>query len=56
MLSKEISSTTFWVFGMTQAEIEPWSPRPLVNTQTIMPIGQLEYNYKPLNNDIYDII
>ena len=27
----------FWVFGMTQPGIEPRSPRPLVNTLTIMP-------------------
>ena len=28
MLSKEVSSTTFWVFGMTRPEIEPKSSRP----------------------------
>ena len=28
--SKEVSSTIFWVFGMIQPGIEPWSP--LVNT------------------------
>ena len=32
MLSKGVSSTTFWVSGMTQPEIEPQSPRPFVNT------------------------
>ena len=32
MLSKEVSSTIFWVFGMIQPGIEPQSPRPLVNT------------------------
>ena len=31
MLSKEVSSSIFWVFGMTWPEIEPWSPGPLVN-------------------------
>ena len=29
MLSKEASSTIFWVFGMTQLGIEPQSQRPL---------------------------
>ena len=32
MLNKAASSTNFWVFGMTGSEIEPRSPRPLVNT------------------------
>ena len=32
------SSPIFWVFGMIQPEIEPWSSGPLVNTLTIMPI------------------
>ena len=32
MLSKEVSSTIFKVFGMTWLVIEPRSPRPLVNT------------------------
>ena len=34
MLSKEASSTIFWVFGMTRPGIEPWSPGPLANTLT----------------------
>ena len=40
----------FWVFGMTQSEIKPWSPKPLANFLTIMPIiafaqsaGAIEY-------------
>ena len=31
-MSKEVSSTIFKVFGITQPGIEPRSPRPLVNT------------------------
>ena len=31
-LSKEASSTIFWVFGMTWPGIEPRSPGPLANT------------------------
>ena len=34
MLSKEASSTIFWVFGMTRPGIEPRSPGPLANTLT----------------------
>ena len=34
VLNKEVSSTIFKVFGMTQPGIEPRSPRPLANTQT----------------------
>ena len=37
VLSKEASSTIFWVFGMTWPGIELRSPRPLGNTLTIMP-------------------
>ena len=42
VLSKEASSTIFWVFGMTQHGIEPRSPKPLVNTLTILPMSQKE--------------
>ena len=35
-LSKEISRTIFWVFGMTQPGIEPRSHRPLANPQCII--------------------
>ena len=36
MLSVKVaSSTTLWVFGMTQPGIEPWSSRPLANTLLI---------------------
>ena len=37
MLSKDVSSTTFWVFGMTRPEIESRSPGRLVNT---LPLSQ----------------
>ena len=39
VLSKEASSTIFWVFGMTRPGIEPRSPGPLANTLTIMPMS-----------------
>ena len=39
MLSKEPSSSIFWVFGMTQPGIEPWSPRVLANTLLIRPMA-----------------
>ena len=32
VLSKEVSSTIFKVFGMTWPRIEPWCPGPLANT------------------------
>ena len=32
MLSKEVSSTIFWDFGMNPPGIEPWSPVQLANT------------------------
>ena len=38
MLSKEASSTIFWVFGMSWPGIEVSSPRPLANTLAIRPI------------------
>ena len=37
MLSKEVSSTTFWVFALTRPEIEPRSPEPSANT---LPLSQ----------------
>ena len=42
MLSKEVSSTIFKVFGMTRPGIEPWSPGTLTNTPGPMtnPLGQ----------------
>ena len=37
-VSKEASSTIFWVFGMTRRGIEPRSPGPLANTLTAKPM------------------
>ena len=39
VLSKEISSTIFCVFGMTVPEIEPWSLWLLLNTLSTRPMG-----------------
>ena len=39
MLSKEVSSTIFWVFGMTRPGIEPRSPGPLANILTTRPMS-----------------
>ena len=38
VLRKVELSTIFWVFGMTQPGIEPWSPEPLANTLLIRPM------------------
>ena len=38
MLSKEVLSTIFKVFGMTRPGIEPRSPGPLANTLPTWPI------------------
>ena len=40
VLSKEISSTIFKVFGMTRPGIEPRSPRPLANTLPTKPMSR----------------
>ena len=45
MLSKEVSSTIFKVFGLTWPGIEPRSPRPLANTLLARPIYLLYWNY-----------
>ena len=39
VLSKEVSSTIFKVFGMTRPGIEPRSPGPLANTQPTRPMS-----------------
>ena len=39
LLSKEASSSIFWVFSMSWPGIEPWSPGPLVNSRAVMPMG-----------------
>ena len=36
LLSNEVLSTTFWVFGMTRPEFEPWFLGPLTNTLTMV--------------------
>ena len=48
MLSKEVSSTIFKVFGMTQPGIEPRSPRPLVtvNERTFLERSQTIFEIK----------
>ena len=38
VLSTAVSGTIFWVFGIIQSEIEPLSPRPLVNILLIRPM------------------
>ena len=38
VLSKEVSSTIFKIFGMKQSGIEPRSPRPLTNTLPTRPM------------------
>ena len=43
MLSKEASSTIFWVFGMTRPGIEPRSPGPLANTLTARPMSGIGF-------------
>ena len=47
VLSKEVSSTIFKVFGMMRPGIEPWSPGPLANTLPIRPWETTNnYNFK----------
>ena len=41
MLSKEVSSAIFKVFGMTRPGIEPRSPEPLANTLPTRPMSWL---------------
>ena len=50
VLSKEVSSTIFKVFGRTRPGIEPRSPGPLVNTLPTRPMNRLKNNSIP---DIY---
>ena len=45
VLSKEVSSTIFKVFGMTRPGIEPRSPGPLANTQPTWPMKPY-YQYR----------
>ena len=46
VLSKEVSSTIFKVFGMTWPGIEPKSPGPLANALPIRPKRAKDYSYK----------
>ena len=45
MLSKDVSSTTLWVFVMTQPSIELQSHGPFTNTQPTRPMGLYIYIY-----------
>ena len=45
VLSKEVSSTIFKVFGMMWPGIEPKSPGPLANTLPIRPMSWKSYRY-----------
>ena len=49
MLSKEVSSTIFKVFGMTRSGIEPRSPGSLANTQPIRPMSRSILNFIDLS-------
>ena len=51
VLSKEVSSTIFIVFGMTWPEIELWSPRPLANTLPTRAMSQLVALFNPQLGD-----
>ena len=51
VLSKEASSTIFWVFGMTRPGIEPQSPGSLVNTPLLNRKLSLHTNFS--NNNSY---
>ena len=46
VLRKDVSITIFWLFSVTQPEIEPQSPEPLANTQPTRPIDQY-YVFSP---------
>ena len=46
MLSKAVSSTIFWVFGMSKPGIESRSPGPLANTLLIWPNHWIVWNMK----------
>ena len=46
VLSKEASSTIFWVFRMTRPGIEPRAPGPLANTLTVMLMSGNIYIYR----------
>ena len=50
VLSKEVSSTIFKVFGMTRPGIEPRSTGPLANTLPTNPMSRLNNNNKTQQN------
>ena len=50
MLSKDVSSTIFWVFGMTRLGTEPQSPGPLESTLHTRLMGQMHANKWLLTN------
>ena len=56
VLSKEVSSTIFKVFGMTQPGIEPKSHRPLKNTLPTCPMSvySLSFSVQKSNILIFD--
>ena len=65
MLSKEVSSTIFWIFGLTHPGIEPRFPGPLVNTRltkTLTTLLKLEKDNKTMirlpdnDTDFFDIV
>ena len=45
VISKDVSSTIFKVFGMTRTGIEPRSPGPLANTLSTRPMSRAFYTY-----------
>ena len=53
MSSKDVSSTIFWVFGMTRQGIEPRSPGSLANTLTIMQIGWRTHTHTHTHTHTY---
>ena len=52
VLSKEVSSTIFKVFGMTRPGIEPRSPSPLANTLPTRPMSRCKQLLHIIDNQI----
>ena len=52
VLSKEVSSTIFKVFGMTRPGIEARSPEPLANILPTRPMGWLQIICSISNNSV----
>ena len=55
MISKEVSSTIFKVFGMNQPGIEPWSPRLFPDTLPTRPMSR-PINFSINNTEITEYI